>query len=245
MSKDDLPLPPEVFASEKAQAELRKAIDANIRSQHPKLWEALRVDAKVFSAYRGEFYEFKTLIGAWLAMARLSWKSDAFFGIVLYRLRTRLIVWRIPILPRFLHGLCMALYQISIGPRVIVRPGLYVPHGQIVIDGMVDIAPGAVLTPWVTIGLVENDVQGPTFGPNVFVGTGAKILGPIQVGARAKIGANSVVLHDVPPRTTVAGAPARVVARAEPTEPDEKMKAALREKWAKEGRPRKKKTGSD
>ena len=53
----------------------------------------------------------------------------------------------------------------------------------------------------------------PTIGSNVLLGTGAKILGPITVGDGARVGANSVVLEDVPPDTTAVGAPARILQR--------------------------------
>ena len=62
---------------------------------------------------------------------------------------------------------------------MVVHPGLYVLHGQIVIDGIVEIGPGAVIAPWVTIGLRAGNVQGATFGHGVHIGTGAKIIGPV------------------------------------------------------------------
>jgi serine acetyltransferase len=66
-----------------------------------------------------------------------------------------------------------------------------------------------IINPWVTIGLRAGDFRGPSIGRHVQIGTGAKIIGPVTVGDNASIGANAVVVHDVPPRTTVVGAPAR------------------------------------
>jgi serine O-acetyltransferase len=60
----------------------------------------------------------------------------------------------------------------------------------------------------VTIGL-RGEVGGPKIGRGVFIGTGAKILGNLRIGAGARIGANAVVIQDVPEQTTVTGAPAR------------------------------------
>ena len=71
-----------------------------------------------------------------------------------------------------------------------------------------------MIAPWVTVG-VNGSVAGPTIGDNVFIGTGAKVLGGLRIGNDVRIGANAVVLNDVPDGATVAGIPARVVARRE------------------------------
>jgi serine O-acetyltransferase len=66
----------------------------------------------------------------------------------------------------------------------------------------------------VTLGGTSKEIgrRHPTLENNVYVGTGAILLGPIRVGAHSKIGANSFVrMHDVPPNCTVVGAPARIV----------------------------------
>jgi serine O-acetyltransferase len=89
---------------------------------------------------------------------------------------------------------------------------VYLLHGQVVIDGLVEISGNTVIGPFVTIGLVAGEFVGPTIGPGVKIGTGAKILGPVQVGPGAVIGANSVVISDVPAGVTAAGVPARIVA---------------------------------
>jgi carbonic anhydrase/acetyltransferase-like protein (isoleucine patch superfamily) len=93
-------------------------------------------------------------------------------------------------------------------------------HGNVVIDGRTRIGKHCQINPWVTIGLSNSkklgfSADGPTIGDEVHIGTGAKILGPVTVGDHARIGANAVVIHDVPANTTVVGAPARAVGRAE------------------------------
>ncbi len=137
------------------------------------------------------------------------WVSDAFFAHALYRAKARMQSLGIPVLPRLAHRLAMMTAQVCIGDPVVMQPGVYIAHGQIVIDGFVEIRRGAVLFPWVTIGLRAGDFRGPSIGRDVHIGTGAKIIGPVTIGAGARIGANAVVVDDVGPRTTVVGIPAR------------------------------------
>jgi serine O-acetyltransferase len=104
----------------------------------------------------------------------------------------------------------MTSAQVSIGDPVIVQAGVYIVHGQVVVDGIVEIQTGAVLFPFVTVGLIGPELTGPTIGRNARIGTGAKVLGKVRVGADARVGANAVVLEDVPDGATVVGVPARV-----------------------------------
>jgi serine O-acetyltransferase len=105
--------------------------------------------------------------------------------------------------------LAMSSAQVCIGDPVVVEPGVYIAHGQVVIDGLVTVRSGVVLFPWVTIGLRAGDFQGPVIERNVSIGSGAKVIGPVTVGASSRIGANAVVVADVPPDTTAVGIPAR------------------------------------
>jgi serine O-acetyltransferase len=140
---------------------------------------------------------------------RLAWVSDAFMAQALYRVKARLQALGVPVLPRIAHRLAMITAQVSIGDPVVVHPGVYIIHGQFVADGLVEIHSGAVIGPFVTIGLRAGDVQGATIGPDVSIGTGAKVIGGVQIGAGAQVGANAVVVEDVPAGATVVGAPAR------------------------------------
>lgn len=179
-----------------------------IRARHPRLRVAVAADARVTAAYRFERHEFHSRFDIALQALRLMWVSDAFLAQTLYRVKARLQALGVPVLPRVAHRLAMASAQLSIGDPVIVHPGVYFVHGQVVVDGLVEIHSGTVISPFVTIGL-RGDFVGPTIGPGVNIGTGAKILGRVRVGAGAKIGANAVVIDDVPESTTVVGAPAR------------------------------------
>ncbi len=161
--------------------------------------------------HRGERHRFRSRSDAIAQALRLMWVSDAFLAQALYRVKARLQALRVPILPRLAHRLAMTIAQVSIGDPVVVHPGVYIVHGQVILDGIVEVHSGTAISPWVTVGLRPGSFVGPTIGPHVSIGTGAKLIGPIKVGARAKIGANAVVLDDVPEDATVVGIPARTV----------------------------------
>jgi serine O-acetyltransferase len=188
---------------------LRRQFAKQVRARHPGLREALFADARVTAAHRGERADFRSRLDALAQVVRLLWITDAFAAQSLYRVKARLQAIGVPILPRLAHRLAMALAQVSIGDSVVLAPGIYIVHGQVVIDGITEIGTGAVIAPFVTVGLRAGNLQGPTIEPNVNIGTGAKLIGPIRVGAGATIGANSVVVDDVPPGVTVVGAPAQ------------------------------------
>lgn len=189
------------------------ALMREVRSRHPRLREALAADARVTAAHRGERDRFRSPTDAALQTLRLIWVSDAFIGLVLYRLKARLQALGVPILPRLAHRLAIATSQVCIGDPVVVEAGVYVPHGQVVIDGITEVHSGTVISPFVTIGLRAGDLAGPTIESGVNIGTGAKIIGPVRVGAGAWIGANAVVVEDVAAQSTVVGAPARPTSR--------------------------------
>jgi serine O-acetyltransferase len=188
---------------------LRRQFAKQIQARHPGLREAVLADARVTAAHRGERSEFRSRLDVLAQVVRLLWVTDAFAAQSLYRLKARLQAIGVPILPRLAHRLAIALAQVSIGDSVVLAPGAYIVHGQVVIDGITEIGTRAVIAPFVTIGLRAGNLKGPTIEPNVSIGTGAKVIGPVHVGAGATIGANSVVVDDVPPGATVVGAPAR------------------------------------
>jgi serine O-acetyltransferase len=141
---------------------------------------------------------------------------ESWLAVFLFRVKVRLRAAKVPFLPGLCDMMSRILFRVQIGDKVQVGPGLMITHGNVVIDGRTKIGRRCQINPWVTIGLSNSkrlgfSIDGPTIGDNVHIGTGAKVLGPITVGDYARIGANAVVVHDVPPNVTVVGVPARVV----------------------------------
>ena len=181
-------------------------------SSQPRFFDAVLADARVAAAYRGERSEFRSRLDGLIQALRLMLVTDALLGQAAYRLKARLRARGIPVLPWIAHRVAMMTAQISIGDDAVIKPGVFIPHGQVVITGITVVHTGAILLPWVTLGLIGREVVGPTIGSQARIGTGAKVLGELTVGRAARVGANSVVLNDVPPDTTVVGAPAKAAA---------------------------------
>lgn len=189
------------------EARLREAISAI----QPSFRAAVVADAEITARYRGEHHEFRSRLDAAVQVARLAWVTEAFFAQLCYRAKVACRARRIPVLPTVLHHLSVVTGQVTIGDRAVLGAGVYLPHGQVVIDGITLVEAGAVIRPFVTIGLIDGQPLGPHIGARTRIGTGAKVFGPVQVGADVQIGANAVVNADVPHGATVVGAPARPV----------------------------------
>jgi serine O-acetyltransferase len=181
-----------------------------LQKQHPKFFLAVAADARTALAYRAEEFE-QNRVRLAVQIIRLIWVSDAFLAQVFYRAKARLQYFRIPIVPTILHRLAMMHSQVCIGTPVVIEPGIYIAHGQVVIDGLTNIGTGVVIFPWVTLGLKAGDLLGPTIRRNVHIGTGAKVIGRVIIGEGSVIGANAVVTRDVAPLQTVVGIPAEVL----------------------------------
>lgn len=199
------------FKTPQGAEELRRAVILESLRKAPTLLEALPVDAATYESFMLKPIEIKEGLPLLRQVVKTVWESDAFLCLLLYRVRTQLLVKNVPILPTVLHRLCMMIAQIDIGENVVLQPGVYIAHGQVVIDGEVEIGSGTSIAPWVSIGLDGRGMSGPKIGRQVFIGTGAKVLGPFTIGDGARIAANSVVMKDVERNTTVAGAPAKLV----------------------------------
>jgi serine O-acetyltransferase len=122
---------------------------------------------------------------------------------------------RLPVLPRLLSVLARAWTGIEIHPGARIGRGFFIDHGTgTVIGETVEIGDHCTLFHNVTLGGTgkQHGKRHPTLEDNVYVGTGAVLLGPIRVGRNARIGANSfVMMRDVPADCTAVGNPARIV----------------------------------
>jgi serine O-acetyltransferase len=181
-----------------------------VQSKHPKFFVALIADARIAAARTGERHHLRNSIDALLQALRLMWVSKPFFALTLYRLQARSRALRIPLVPRLAHRWAMASAQLCIGDPVIMEPGVYIPHGQVVIDGPVRVHSGVAICPRVTVGLRGGVFKGARIERDVLIGAGAKVIGPVKIGAGAHIGPNAVVIEDVPAGATAIGIPARV-----------------------------------
>ena len=120
----------------------------------------------------------------------------------------------VALLPRLISMLTRMLTGIEIHPSAQIGAGLFIDHGTgVVIGETAVIGENVTLYQGVTLGGTgfATGKRHPTIEDNVTIGSGAKLLGPITVGHGAKIGANSVVITDVPPNSTVVGNPGHPV----------------------------------
>ncbi|HXB15079.1 MAG TPA: serine O-acetyltransferase EpsC [Solirubrobacteraceae bacterium] len=120
----------------------------------------------------------------------------------------------VPLLPRLISMLTRTITGIEIHPAARIGQGLFIDHGTgVVIGETAEIGDNVTLYQGVTLGGTgfATGKRHPTVQDNVTIGSGAKLLGPITIGHGAKIGANSVVITDVPPNSTVVGNPGHPV----------------------------------
>lgn len=134
-------------------------------------------------------------------------------ALVFYRFSHLLWTWKVPILPRGLSQLGRFLTGIEIHPGAQIGKNFFIDHGMgVVIGETAIVGDNVLLYQGVTLGGTgkETGKRHPTLGSNVVVGAGAKILGNITIGDNSYIGANAVVIKDVPSNSTVVGIPGRI-----------------------------------
>ena len=137
-----------------------------------------------------------------------------FHSLLFYRCAHWLWKKRVPFIPRALSQFARFITGIEIHPGAAIGSGLFIDHGMgVVIGETTEIGEHVTLFQGVTLGGTgkQRGKRHPTLGSHVVVGAGAKVLGPITIGDFVKIGANAVVLQDVPDHSTVVGIPGRIV----------------------------------
>jgi serine O-acetyltransferase len=134
-------------------------------------------------------------------------------AIVMHRISHLMSKAGIPFIPRLLSQIARFLTGIEIHPAAVIGEGFFIDHGMgVVIGETAIIGKNVTLYQGVTLGGTgkEKGKRHPTIGDNVVIGTGAKILGNITIGENSYVGANAVVVKDVPPNSTVVGVPGRI-----------------------------------
>jgi serine O-acetyltransferase len=183
--------------------------------KHKQVKSAFRqisyVNSDIMSAYRndpalyGKSFGFLELIlypGIW--------------AIILHRIAHLLFVLRIPIIPRLISQMSRFLTGIEIHPGAKIGRGFFIDHGHgVVIGETAEIGNNVLMYQQVTLGGtgLSAGKRHPTLGSNVFIGAGAKILGPINIGNNSMIGAGSIIVKDVPESSVVVGNPGHVIKR--------------------------------
>jgi serine O-acetyltransferase len=146
--------------------------------------------------------------------------TDGTAAMILYRLMQFSRRWYLVPLEFLFNKLNAVFCTCIIGRGAEFGPGFVLIHATgVVINGRVRGGENIYIEHQVTIGAERG--QSPVLGNDIFIGAGAKVIGPVTIGDGARVGANAVVVHDVPPHSTVVGIPARVVRRraAESAEP--------------------------
>jgi serine O-acetyltransferase len=172
----------------------------------------------------GELSLMQLIREDWVAHGR-DWTKPGFravavhrFGVWRMKLRRKILRAPFSLLYRFLFRYVRNHYGIELPYTVILGRRVIVEHcGAIVIHGYSRIGDDCIIRQGVTIGArrVDRASEAPELGARVDVGAGAKILGKVRIGDGAEIGANAVVLNDLPPHVIAVGIPARIVSMNE------------------------------
>lgn len=139
-----------------------------------------------------------------------------FLPLVLLRIAQEMETVHIPICPQVFAYLNLILFGIEVAPKCAIGPGLFLPHTVGTVVGAWSIGKDVTIFQNVTLGAKTADMgwnveKRPSVGDGVTLGAGCKVLGPVHLGAGSIVGANAVVLKDVPENVTVVGIPATIV----------------------------------
>ena len=127
---------------------------------------------------------------------------------------------------RVFAELTRILTGVEIHPGAVLGSGLFIDHATgVVIGETAEVGDDVTIFHGVTLGGTGADTgkRHPTIGDRVIVGAGAKILGPIKIGDDSRIGANAVVVKEVPSSSVVVGVPGQIISRVRPGTGDDSM----------------------
>jgi serine O-acetyltransferase len=173
-----------------------------------KITQLLRLDLERLEFYRGN--RRRDITGCrffWIGL------QPRFIPIVLIRVASGLHSAGVPLMPKLISLVNFILFGLEVAVDSKIGPGLVMAHTQGTVLGAKEIGRNCLLYHQVTIGAQEMDLgfdanRRPKIGDNVIIGSGAKVLGNICVGDRSVVGANAVVIRDVPADCRAVGIPA-------------------------------------
>ncbi len=187
---------------------------ASVREQLRISRHLVSRDMDIYGAWPMKFGLFSRRRSRVLLFFYLLFTVHTFPSVFLFRLQTFFYDCGLPPVATTLSRINHILFGVTIGNHVRTSGGLIIAHGHVVLDGWTRLGDNVQINPFVTLGITNSErkpfeLWGPTIGNFVNIGTGAKILGPVTIGDNVKIGANAVVIDDIPPDHTAVGAPAR------------------------------------
>lgn len=168
----------------------------------------------IFSDIKEDFSGVRKNDPAIKSNIELFFNYPGLIAIVNYRIAHKLHKKNFKVIARIIMGFTQFITNIDIHPACVIGKGIFIDHGIGVVIGETAILKDNItIYQGVTLGGVtlESTKRHPTILSGVTIGAGAKILGNITIGENSKIGANSVVIRDVPDNSTAVGIPARVI----------------------------------
>ena len=170
----------------------------------------------VFSLIKEDFLNVKRNDPALHSTFELFFNYPGLWALFFHRISHWFYNKDLRFLPRLISALGQFLTVIDIHPAARIGRRVFIDHGVgVVIGETAIIGDDVIIYQQVTLGGVSTSKgkRHPTLGHNVVIGAGAKVLGNIRIGNNSKVGANSVVIKDVPADSTAIGIPARVLKR--------------------------------
>ena len=173
----------------------------------------LRCDIERYRRMGGDLREVSTL-----KMLSLCF-SPRMAPVVLLRLSEVAQANRLDVLSKLFSILNVVVFGLEVSPKVRIGGGLFLPHTVGTVLGAERIGDNCTIMQGVTLGASDTDLgftasARPSIGNSVLIGAGAKVLGGVTIGDHAKIGANAVVLCDVPDYALAVGVPAVIKVQA-------------------------------